>query len=730
MNKAFLLSFSVFQLFSFSAFSQSSGQSVIDKKNTTTGFTREAFTLGNSQIIGRTSAGALSGLTLGTGLTLTGTTLTAAGGTVTWSDITGKPIFDADPTADTVSLRDEVGGLFATRYRAVESGGTYISTLYSGVLEMENQSSLNILSVVPPASLTGNITLTWPSATGTMLTNNSSLAAANLTGTINTARLGTGTASSTTYLRGDGTWATVTGGVTSVTGTANEITVTGTTTPVLSIPSALTFTGKTITGGTFSSPTITNLTTNQLTLSGNISSAAWTTTGLRIKGIAATLTDTTSTGTVAAAYSDALGGNTIAATNATTFTHYITAFYREPVAGTNVTLTNKWALGAESLRVGTSNQLTISATGILTATSPVFTTPALGTPSSVTLTNATGLPAAGVTGTALTLAGGTLTGALTMPNAIYSGLSLTSAQATNTLDLSTTWNTTGNPSLIYGRATNTASGATARLIDLGTAAGGSLFSVTKAGFVRITSLSSAAAPALAFTDSGDSGWFSPSGGNIYFGGASRGVQFGMIRNGNGTFQLAYNGRLEWTSGPADSGTLDTFLAREAAATLVMGIKAATGTPVAQMMKGPDGTAGQTNQAGGNLTISSGLSTGNGAASVIIATSANTAGSTTLNSSVTRLTANAAGVAIGANGTASATIKHGIATLTAGTVTVSDSDVLSTSRIFINRQTDGGTIGDSYSVTRSAGVSFTITSKTANLTVTGDTSTVSYLIINP
>ena len=44
--------------------------------------------------------------------------------------------------------------------------------------------------------------------------------------------------------------------VTSVTGTANEITVTGTTTPTLSLPSALTFTGKTVTGGTFSAPTL------------------------------------------------------------------------------------------------------------------------------------------------------------------------------------------------------------------------------------------------------------------------------------------------------------------------------------------------------------------------------------------------------------------------------------------------------------------------------------------
>lgn len=67
-------------LLPFLAFGQSAGQSVIDKKNTGSGFTREAFTLGNSQVIGRTSAGTLSGLTIGTGLTLTGSTITATGG--------------------------------------------------------------------------------------------------------------------------------------------------------------------------------------------------------------------------------------------------------------------------------------------------------------------------------------------------------------------------------------------------------------------------------------------------------------------------------------------------------------------------------------------------------------------------------------------------------------------------------------------------------------------------
>jgi len=148
----------------------------------------------------------------------------------------------------------------------------------------------------------------------------------------------------------------------------------------------------TIDGAGLATITGTGLVTSSLTLSGNISSTAWTTTGLRIKEIAATLTDTSSSGTVAAAYTDVLGGNTIAASAATTFTNYVTTFFNEPVAGTNVTFTNKWALGAASLRVGTSNQFTVSSAGLLTAPGGITNTPIGATPStgSFTTLSATG----------------------------------------------------------------------------------------------------------------------------------------------------------------------------------------------------------------------------------------------------------------------------------------------------------------------------------------------------
>lgn len=75
-------------------------------------------------------------------------------------------------------------------------------------------------------------------------------------------------------------------------------------------------------------------------------------------------------------------------------------------------------------------------------------------------------------------------------------------------------------------------------------------------------------------------------------------------------------------------------------------------------------------------------------------------------------------------------RGGTGVLSAGTITINDALVTANSIININRSTDGGTIGSSYSVTRTAGTSFTVTSKEANVTQTLDTSTISYLITEP
>lgn len=122
-------------------------------------------------------------------------------------------------------------------------------------------------------------------------------------------------------------------------------------------------------------------------LAGNFSAPAWTTAGIRYANAAATLTDTTSSGTVAAAYTDLFGGNTIAASAATTFTNYYTTYIKNPVAGTNVTMTNKWALGVDNLNaVGTI----LSGTGFIYGTSLTNYGFSIGYAASVSLTLASG----------------------------------------------------------------------------------------------------------------------------------------------------------------------------------------------------------------------------------------------------------------------------------------------------------------------------------------------------
>ncbi len=127
-----------------------------------------------------------------------------------------------------------------------------------------------------------------------------------------------------------------------------------------------------------------------LTLSGDQSAPAWTTTGIRLMGSAGTLTDTTSAGTVATAYTNRMTGNTIAATNATTFTNYVTSYHNSPTAGTNVTFGQRWGLGTDLMLVngnGAASQPALALTGTpftggsATTTKPLFSIEPTGTTS-------------------------------------------------------------------------------------------------------------------------------------------------------------------------------------------------------------------------------------------------------------------------------------------------------------------------------------------------------------
>lgn len=154
-------------------------------------------------------------------------------------------------------------------------------------------------------------------------------------------------------------WGSCAGGaaVSSVTAADSTLTISPTTGAVLAginLATANTWTG--------------NITISaaNLTMSGNISAAAWTTNGVKQKWTVGTVTDTTSSGTVATAYTSVEGGDTVAASSSTTYTNYYSRYVKDPVAGSNVTMTNKWAVGGDSARFGTSNQLTISTAGALT----------------------------------------------------------------------------------------------------------------------------------------------------------------------------------------------------------------------------------------------------------------------------------------------------------------------------------------------------------------------------
>jgi len=98
-------------------------------------------------------------------------------------------------------------------------------------------------------------------------------------------------------------------------------------------------------------------TNGYLTLTGGASSsaAAWTTSGLRFIASPASYTDTTSTGTVAAAYTDLFGASTVLASTATTYTNYYGSYFQDPVPSTNVTFTSYSALGADSIKINLSN---------------------------------------------------------------------------------------------------------------------------------------------------------------------------------------------------------------------------------------------------------------------------------------------------------------------------------------------------------------------------------------
>lgn len=195
----------------------------------------------------------------------------------------------------------------------------------------------------------------------------------------------TGTPSATTFLRGDGSWSTPAGtGVTSVSGTSNRTTSSGGTTPTIDI--AATYVGQssittlgTIGTGTWNGSTI----TVPFGGSGVTSATAY---ALLCGG-------TTSTGAFQSTVSGSAGQVLQSAGNAalpaySTFTISSTFAVNNLVYASSIN-----TLGG--LATANSGVLVTSAGGVPSISTTLPNSLAMGTPASLTLTNATGLPVAG-----------------------------------------------------------------------------------------------------------------------------------------------------------------------------------------------------------------------------------------------------------------------------------------------------------------------------------------------